>query len=170
MAGFWIRFCCVTVYWKTRIFQIVVSGNHFVKNLFPGLDQVPSPFAVGTICCICFSQDQLLTSGNLFFTKIKITTRLKWLRHICQDQYKVNFMLYHWLHFKINFFYAQFSAFWIKSSCLEIFCKKAFLESLEKLTEKHLNGSLFLILQPKTLLKKKPRHSCYPVSFVNFWK
>ena len=62
---------------KNTDFQIVVSGNHFVKNLFPGLDQVPSPFAVGTICCICFSQDQLLTSGNLFFTKIKITTRLK---------------------------------------------------------------------------------------------
>ena len=61
LIGLSIRFYCVTVYCNTRNLSIVVSGNHFVKNLFPGLDQMPSPFAVSTICFMGFSQAQLLT-------------------------------------------------------------------------------------------------------------
>ena len=59
-----------------------------------------------------------------------------------------------------------------RSSRPEVFCKKGVLKSLTKCTGKHLCHSLFfnkvIGLMPATLLKKRLRHRCFPVS--NFYK
>ena len=50
--------------------------------------------------------------------------------------------------------------------------KKVFLKIFAKFTGKHLCQSLFLNkiagLRPATLLKKRPWHRCFPVSFAKF--
>ena len=59
-----------------------------------------------------------------------------------------------------------------RSSRLKVFCKKGVLRNFEKFTEKHLCQNLFLNkvagLRPATLLKKRPRHWCFPVNFTKF--
>ena len=47
----------------------------------------------------------------------------------------------------------------------EEFCKKGVLRNFAKFTGKHLHQSLFFLL---TLLKKRLRHRCFPVSFAKF--
>ena len=62
--------------------------------------------------------------------------------------------------------------FFVRSSHQEVFCKKGVLRNFEKLTRKHLCGSLFFDkvagLRPATLLKKRLWHRCFPVNFVRF--
>ena len=59
-----------------------------------------------------------------------------------------------------------------RSSRPEVFCIKGVLRDLTKFTGKHLCQSLFFIkaagLTPRTLLKKRRWHSCFPVKFVKF--
>ena len=53
-----------------------------------------------------------------------------------------------------------------------VFCKKDVLKKFAKFTGKHMCQSLFLNkvagLSPATLFKKRLRHRCFPVNFVNF--
>ena len=74
-------------------------------------------------------------------------------------------------------FYKLFNAnstifLFVRSSHQEVFCKKGVLRNFEKLTKKHLRGSLFFDkvagLRPATLLKKRLWHRCFPVNFVKF--
>ena len=59
-----------------------------------------------------------------------------------------------------------------KSSRPEVFCKKGVLRNFSKFTGKHLCQSLFFnkvaSLRPKTLLKKRLWHRCFPVNFEKF--
>ena len=59
-----------------------------------------------------------------------------------------------------------------RSSRREVFCKKVVLRNFAKFTGKHLCQSLFFSkfagLSPATLLKKRPRHSWFPVNFTKF--
>ena len=59
-----------------------------------------------------------------------------------------------------------------RSSRPEVFCIIGVLRDLTKFTGKHLCQSLFFIkaagLTPRTLLKKRRWHSCFPVKFVKF--
>ena len=60
----------------------------------------------------------------------------------------------------------------VRSSRLEVFCKKDVLRNFAKFTGKHLRQSLSFNkvagLRPATLLKKRLRHRCYPVDFPKF--
>ena len=60
----------------------------------------------------------------------------------------------------------------IRSSCMEVFCKKGVLKNLEKFTGKQLCWSLFFNkvagLMSVTLLKKSLKHWCFPVNFAKF--
>ena len=46
--------------------------------------------------------------------------------------------------------------------------KKDVLKNFAKITEKHMFRSLFFNKLPKTLLKKRPRHRCFPWNIGNF--
>ena len=54
----------------------------------------------------------------------------------------------------------------------EAFCRKGLLRNFAKFTGKHLCQSLFFnkvaSLRPAILLKKRPWHRCFPVTFVKF--
>ena len=52
----------------------------------------------------------------------------------------------------------------LKSSRLEVFCKKVVLRNFAKLTGKHLCQSL----RPATLFKKRLWHRCFLVNFAKF--
>ena len=60
----------------------------------------------------------------------------------------------------------------LRSSRLEVFCKKGLLKNFANFTGKHLCQSLFFNenagLSPATLLKKRPCHKCFLVNFANF--
>ena len=60
----------------------------------------------------------------------------------------------------------------IRSSRLEVFCKKGVLRNFEKFTGKHLCQSLFFnkvaCYRPATLLKKRFWNRCFPVNFAKF--
>ena len=59
-----------------------------------------------------------------------------------------------------------------KSSCPEVFCKKAVLKNFAKFTGKHLCQRLFFNkvagLMRATLLKNGLWHKCFPVNFAKF--
>ena len=60
-----------------------------------------------------------------------------------------------------------------KSSRPEVLCKKDVLRNFSKFTEKHLFQSLLfnkVAGQPRTLLKKRLWHRCFPVNFAKFSK
>ena len=60
----------------------------------------------------------------------------------------------------------------VRSSLLELFCKKGVLRNFAKFTEKHLCQSLFFNiiagLRPATLLKNWLWHRCFPVNLSKF--
>ena len=60
----------------------------------------------------------------------------------------------------------------IRSSCLEVFCKKSVLKNLAKFTGKHLCRSFFFNkvagLRPATLSQKRLWHRCFPLNFAKF--
>ena len=60
----------------------------------------------------------------------------------------------------------------VRSSRLEVFCRKGVLRNFAKFTGKHLRQSLSLNkvagLRPGTLLKKRLRRRCFPVDFPKF--
>ena len=62
----------------------------------------------------------------------------------------------------------------IRSSRLDVFCKKGVLENFSKFTGKDLRQSLFFSkaasLRPAALLKKRSWHVCFPVNFTKFLK
>ena len=61
------------------------------------------------------------------------------------------------------------SSFLVRSSCLEVFCKKGPLKDFAKFTEKATVMDLFFNkvagLRPATLLKKRLSHRCFPFQF-----
>ena len=60
----------------------------------------------------------------------------------------------------------------VRSSRLEVFCRKDVLRNFAKFTGKHLRQSLSFNkvagLRPATLLKKRLRYMCFPVDFPKF--
>ena len=62
----------------------------------------------------------------------------------------------------------------LRSSCPEVFCKKALLRNFAKFIGKHLCQSIFLNkvvgLRPATLLKNRLWYRCFPVNFAKFLK
>ena len=73
-------------------------------------------------------------------------------------------------HLEVNIFWKVITFFIIKSSCLEVFCKKLFLKILQNSLEKHCVGVSFLIkLQDWGLQrywKNRLRQKCFPVNFA----
>ena len=67
---------------------------------------------------------------------------------------------------------------YLRSSRLEVFCKKGILKNFAKFTRKHLCQSLFfnklffkkktLTRRPATLFKKRLWHRSFPVNFAKF--
>ena len=59
-----------------------------------------------------------------------------------------------------------------RSSRPEVLCEKGVPRHFPKFTGKHVCQSLFFNkvvgLRPATLLKKRPRHRCFPVNFGEF--
>ena len=72
------------------------------------------------------------------------------------------------LHFKTTYLNNRYKI--MKSSRLEVFCKKGVLRNFAKYTGKHLCQGLFFNkvagLRAATLLKKRFWHMCFPVNFV----
>ena len=62
----------------------------------------------------------------------------------------------------------------LRSTCPEVFSKKAVLRNFPKLTGKHLCWSPFFNkiagLRPASLLKKRLKHRCFTVNFEKFLK
>ena len=58
--------------------------------------------------------------------------------------------------------------FVFRSSLLELFRKKGFLENSSKLTGKHLYRSLFLIKLQAYFIEKRLRHRSFSVNFAKF--
>ena len=60
----------------------------------------------------------------------------------------------------------------VRSSRLEVFCKKGVLRNFAKFTGKHLCQSLLSVagLGPATSLKKRLWHRCFPMNFAKFLK
>ena len=62
----------------------------------------------------------------------------------------------------------------LRSSRLEVFCKKGFLKNFTRFTGKHLCQRLFfkkvVCLRLATLLKKRLWHRCFPMNFAKFLK
>ena len=62
----------------------------------------------------------------------------------------------------------------IRSSCSQVFYRKAVLWNLAKFTGKHLCKNLFFnkvaALMPSTVLEKRLWHRCFPVNFAQFFK
>ena len=92
-----------------------------------------------------------------------------------------NFKLNLWTIFQVEN-YIKFQYYFIKnsisfrrrtlrSSRLEVFCKKGLLKNFANFTGKHLCQSLFFNenagLSPATLLKKRLWHKCFLVNFAN---
>ena len=59
-----------------------------------------------------------------------------------------------------------------RRTCQEVFCRKGVLRNFAKSTGEHLYQSLFFNkvagLRPKTLLKKRLWHRCFPVKNIFF--
>ena len=56
----------------------------------------------------------------------------------------------------------------IRSSCLEMYCRKGVNRNFTKFTGKDLSRSSFCSLRPATLFKKRLWHRCCPVNFAKF--